>query len=87
MVEVVTLGDAIGRYGTPQLIKIDVEGAESELLEGAARSLATLRSSIIIEAHSEQLERRCVELLSRSGFRCERLRQPGTKETYILATK
>ncbi len=87
MVDVVTLGDAIESYGTPQLIKIDVEGAESELLEGAAECLATLRSSIIIEAHSEQLERRCLDLLRRAGFHCERLLQRGTKETYILGTK
>ncbi len=87
VVDVMTLGDALERYGTPHLIKIDVEGAESELLEGAAECLATLRSSIVIEAHSEQLERRCLELLRPSGFHCERLRQRGTKETYILATK
>ena len=87
MVDVVTLADAIESYGTPQLIKIDVEGAESELLEEATDCLATLRSSIIIEAHSDQLERRCLDLLRASGFHCERLRQRGTKETYILATK
>ena len=87
MVDVVILRDAIESYGTPRLIKIDVEGAESELLEGATDCLATLRSSIIIEAHSEQLERRCLDLLRHSGFHCERLRQRGTKETYILARK
>ena len=87
MVDVVTLGAAIERYGTPQLIKIDVEGAESELLDGATDCLTKLKSTIIIEAHSEQLERRCLDLLRRSGFRCERMRQRGTKETYILATK
>lgn len=82
-----TLGDAVDRYGSPRLIKIDVEGAESEILEGAVRSLATLDSTIIIEAHSQQLEQRCLQLLGESGFNRERLIQRGTKETYILATK
>ena len=86
-VDVLTLEEAIGRYGFPQLIKIDVEGAESELLEGAVGFLATLRTTIIIEAHSQLLEKRCLEHLRRSGFHCERLRQSGTKETYILATR
>lgn len=88
-VDVLTLEEAIGRYGygVPQLIKIDVEGAESELLEGAVGFLATLRTTIIIEAHSQLLEKRCLEHLRRSGFHCERLRQRGTKETYILATR
>lgn len=86
-VSAMTLGDAVDRYGSPRLIKFDVEGAESEVLEGALESLATLDSTIIIEAHSQRLEQRCLRLLRESGFHCERLLQPGTKETYILATK
>lgn len=36
----------------PDLIKIDVEGAEAELLEGAAATLATSRPLLIIELHN-----------------------------------
>jgi FkbM family methyltransferase len=36
----------------PDLIKIDVEGAEAELLEGAAATLAASRPLLIIELHN-----------------------------------
>ena len=41
-----------GKLPYPDLIKIDVEGAEAELLEGAAATLAASRPLLIIELHS-----------------------------------
>jgi FkbM family methyltransferase len=37
---------------TPDLIKVDVEGAESEVLKGAARILAVCRPALIVEVHT-----------------------------------
>jgi hypothetical protein len=52
----------------PCLIKMDVDGAEAEILEGA-RSLNTSRGiRWLIETHSKRLERDCVRILETSGF-------------------
>ncbi len=55
---------AIGAVG---LIKINVEGAELEVLRGARETLATTRS-IMIECHSEELEKSVAALLGEHGF-------------------
>ena len=86
-IDVMTLDDAVKRYGVPRLIKIDVEGGEYDVLEGGRKSLSTLASTIVIEAHSTELERRCIELLDRCGFACDRLVEPGRKQSYIVATR
>jgi hypothetical protein len=52
----------------PGLIKMDVEGAEVSVLSGAPTVLAE-RPHLIIETHSEDLEKRCIELLIDAGYR------------------
>src|SRR5579862_9418441 len=41
-----------GKFPLPNVMKIDVEGAEVELLEGAAATIAASRPILIIELHS-----------------------------------
>lgn len=43
---------AAGGLPRPNLIKIDIEGAEAEMLEGAAATLSTCRPLLVIELHS-----------------------------------
>jgi FkbM family methyltransferase len=52
----------------PNLIKIDVEGAEAMVLRGAQRLLAQNRPRLFIEIHSHALGRECAELLTRCGY-------------------
>jgi FkbM family methyltransferase len=52
----------------PDLMKIDVEGAEVDVLLGASRLLAERHPKIILEAHSRSLERECTELLAGAGY-------------------
>lgn len=57
-----------GKYPAPQVIKIDVEGAEAEVLQGAMKTLQTARPILFIEAHSQELANKCMELLEGLGY-------------------
>jgi Methyltransferase FkbM domain len=66
----VTLDEiAYGREGfVPDLVKLDIEGWELCALRGATRLLADRRPHLIVETHSEQLERACSEVLREYGY-------------------
>jgi hypothetical protein len=52
----------------PNVIKIDAEGAELEILRGAARLLREHRPRLLIEVHSLELETECDRLLTAAGY-------------------
>jgi hypothetical protein len=60
---------AEGRPG-PILLKIDVDGAEIEVLRSGSRLLARADCKILLEVHSPELERAAIELLRAQGFSC-----------------
>lgn len=60
-VECVTLDDLIGRYGEPAFCKIDVEGAEADVLTGLHRPLRAL--SFEVHDFDPGKAARCVALL------------------------
>lgn len=68
---IVTLDELLerGTIQPPDLIKMDIEGAELSVLRGATRLLAEHRPSLIIETHTADLERGCAELLVAAGYR------------------
>ncbi|HEX4872498.1 MAG TPA: FkbM family methyltransferase [Nevskiaceae bacterium] len=72
-VEVVALDALVasGRLRPPTLIKMDVEGAEAEALEGAREILRRDRPALLLSVHGEAQHRRCGELLSGLGYRIE----------------
>jgi hypothetical protein len=53
----------------PCLIKMDVDGAEAEILAGAGAVKAMPDIRWLIETHSEELERSCVKSLENAGFK------------------
>ncbi len=53
----------------PAVIKIDAEGAELDILHGAARLLREHRPKLLIEVHSLDLETACNALLTREGYK------------------
>ena len=52
----------------PALMKIDVEGAELNVLEGASRMLTRARPSIFLATHGVDIHRACCDFLRRVGY-------------------
>ncbi len=67
-VRVTTLDRLLEEYEPPALIKVDVEGAEDLMLQGATRLLHEVRPAWILETHGEPGEE-AVELLRSHGYR------------------
>ncbi len=57
----------------PDAIKIDVEGAELEVLAGAQRTLIERRPVLFLSVHSVELCERCTRRLEELGYRVEGL--------------
>ena len=68
-VEVTTLDVLLRAHAPPDLIKVDVEGAEDLMFQGADRLLEEVRPAWILELHGERGQR-AVELLQSHGYRC-----------------
>jgi FkbM family methyltransferase len=55
----------------PDVLKIDVEGAELEVLEGATRAITEFHPTIFLEVHGTQLHANCRDFLAAKGYRVE----------------
>ncbi len=53
----------------PNLMKIDVEGAELQVLEGARGALSEGRTVIFLALHGPEQERHCIAFLDAIGYR------------------
>lgn len=52
----------------PSIIKIDVEGDEFKILIGSKEIIKRFRPKIILETHSKELERNCLNFLSKLNY-------------------
>ena len=52
----------------PDLVKIDIEGAELQALNGARKLLLRRRPHLIIEVHDQTIENECQTLLEEHGY-------------------
>ncbi len=66
--ERVTLDKLADDYFVPDFIKIDIEGAEVAALLGGERLLSGRKPGLLIEVHSESLERECLKTLIAHGY-------------------
>ena len=57
----------------PNLMKIDVEGAEASVLEGADEVLRQARPVVLLSIHGKSVRLRCLELLRGHGYLVEPL--------------
>jgi len=64
----VRLDSLRGTLQMPCFIKMDVDGAEAEILNGARKLNGLEGVRWLIETHSRELERECVEQLKAAGF-------------------
>jgi FkbM family methyltransferase len=69
-IPVVALDDLIARHEIPypDYLKIDVEGAELQVLFGAVSILQARQPTIFLATHSMDLHQRCCELLGKLGY-------------------
>lgn len=68
-VRTMSLDDVAKERGlAPSFIKIDVEGAEERVLDGAARVLKEARPTIFLSTHGAEIHDRCCKRLSALGY-------------------
>lgn len=69
-VDVVTLDELVasGRVEAPDVIKIDVEGAELDVLKGAREILATRRPTVFLATHGAEVHAACCGYLQELGY-------------------
>lgn len=58
---------ACGECAPPDLLKIDVEGAELAVLQGARQTLATRRPTLFLATHGQEIHGECCRLLKSLG--------------------
>lgn len=66
----INIDDAVreGSLPPPNFVKIDVDGAEMQVLRGMDQTLRTYRPPLLIETHSLVLEQDCQSFLDARGF-------------------
>ena len=55
-------------FNNISLLKIDVEGYEAEVIEGAIETIKSNHPKIILETHSKDLRKKCSDLLESFGY-------------------
>lgn len=80
-----TLDRAAARFGAPDMVKIDVEGAELEVLQGGTGLLQDTRPFTVLEAHAPSLAEEAVRTFEHLDYTCERIAPTDRKETYVVA--
>jgi FkbM family methyltransferase len=74
-----------GENPVPDFLKIDVEGAEALVLQGATRLLAEVRPMMIIELHNPEAAGEVWQIMSSSGYSFFRL-EPGFPEAEVQSS-
>jgi len=86
LVPTVTVDAIVQQLGTcPDVIKVDVEGAELSVLKGAQVTLREAKPRIFLSTHSEVLRSNCLEYLTKLSYRFEVLSQDKDNPSEFLA--
>ena len=86
LVDLVCIDDLVeeGKVPPPRLVKIDVEGAESRVLEGAAATLAKHRPAVLLAAHGWKQWSECSRRLTDLGYSVRLVRDGAADGNYTL---
>jgi FkbM family methyltransferase len=85
VVESIKIDDFAQRHPPPTLIKIDVEGAEAEVLLGCEHVVSRSHPVFICEVHHRQAEEEVCRWLSQRGYSLEWLAGCATFPRHLLA--
>ncbi len=86
LVPTVTLDEVAERLGVvPDVLKIDVEGAELSVLRGASSKILPAKPKIFLSLHSEILRTDCLEYLRKFGYEFEPLGEDKNDSMEFLA--
>ena len=85
-VQCVTLDSMLEKRAAPSFVKVDVEGAEVFVLEGASRLLSEFHPTFLIEVHSREKCADCLRLLNASRYDVRYLHWRDQSNGHILAT-
>lgn len=79
-VPAVRLDEFVAERGiVPDVVKIDVEGGERPVLDGAREMLGRDRPLVFLSTHGPEQAASCTVLLAKLGYRTEPLPGPGTR--------
>lgn len=85
-VSVSTLDLFVKKYkAVPDIIKVDIEGAEDKFLLGAKNTIATHKPVLYIEIHSEFCALKCYEILNSLGYALFILREEKDNRVMVKA--
>jgi len=79
-VAAVSLDQFVAANSPPDFVKCDVEGAEVEVFQGAAKLLSSRHPIVLVEMHSASNQQALLLKLSSLGYLCRNL-----DETHVLA--
>jgi FkbM family methyltransferase len=66
---VVTIDEIVLQTGlVPDVVKIDVEGAEELVLRGGVRTFESARPTLLLSVHSDSLRAACTSFMTRLGY-------------------
>ena len=66
----ISLDEILRGTPEPHLLKIDVDGGELGVLQSASELLLQHNPLVIVETHSQELERDCIAFLSERNYEC-----------------
>jgi len=85
-VEVKTLDNYVKETSVkPDIIKVDIEGAEYDFLEGGRESIHTYRPVLYIEIHSEFCAIKCMDFLDSEGYKYQILYEEEDNRVMVKA--
>jgi FkbM family methyltransferase len=84
-VEATTLDYFVKSHRLPNLIKVDVEGAEAEVLRGADKVFDRCRPILICEVHNQEAVTRVQEWLSTRGYTVKWMGEADTLPRHLVA--
>ena len=79
------IADKIGRF--PNVLKIDVEGAEVAVLKGAEKIISVAKPAIFLSVHSDQLRTTCLNYLRTFGYEFTPLQEDAHNSMEFLCIK